>query len=413
MTLEFRPPFQIDPNTPSHDQRSLAQLSETARTIGNDWQTYGEQQKQQKYRQEMLAIEKAKADREKQAYNYEYNDVIPGYGDQGGASPSSSMPNGSFGPQPQSQEQPNFSPQSGGQGYISPDQVSDPMPIDHSYHFNAWKSSGMPSTYDHPDYGGKGSSNPMSRYDQIMSMPGAKRRGEAMTMFKEQGAADAQSASAAKDRAMAAWYNQGRPSSSSGSPSKPPPGYRFLPDGSMEPIPGGPAFRKIQGEDEKQQAAIDAQNAEALAVIAKIDSALGKVNGLSAGMGAYTSMVPGSPAMDLSADIDSISSSLGLSKLMEMKASSKAGASGLGALSDREMTLLTSAIASLKQQQTPERLKESMKKIKTHYQNVLKLNQGINPFGKGGGGKIQVSNGTETLWIDPQDAAEAAKDGYQ
>lgn len=28
-------------------------------------------------------------------------------------------------------------------------------------------------------------------------------------------------------------------------------------------------------------------------------------------------------------------------------------------------------------------------------------------------GKIKVSNGTETLWIDPADAADAAKDGYQ
>lgn len=35
------------------------------------------------------------------------------------------------------------------------------------------------------------------------------------------------------------------------------------------------------------------------------------------------------------------------------------------------------------------------------------------PLDSGNGGKIKVSNGTETLWIDPADEADAAKDGYR
>jgi hypothetical protein len=42
-----------------------------------------------------------------------------------------------------------------------------------------------------------------------------------------------------------------------GAGMKPPPGYRFLPDGSLEPIPGGPAARKIDAEEGRKQQAKD------------------------------------------------------------------------------------------------------------------------------------------------------------
>ena len=105
------------------------------------------------------------------------------------------------------------------------------------------------------------------------------------------------------------------------------------------------------------------------------------------GMGQATSGIPFlgqlTGATDLTADLDSIASSLGLNKLMEMKNNSKAGASGMGQLSDREMTLLTSAIASIKQSQNPEQLKRKLLEIKNHYQNIIQMSQGINPYQNG------------------------------
>jgi hypothetical protein len=160
----------------------------------------------------------------------------------------------------------------------------------------------------------------------------------------------------------------------------PPPGYRYTETGSLETIPGGPAFTQAEEAKTKAQAAADSQKQEAELVINKIDSALKNVSNLSAGYGATTKNVPGSPAMNLSADLDTIQSSLGLNKLMEMKANSKAGASGMGQLSDREMTLLTSAIASLRQAQSPKQLKAKLNEVKTHYQNILKMGVGINPY---------------------------------
>lgn len=143
--------------------------------------------------------------------------------------------------------------------------------------------------------------------------------------------------------------------------------------------------QKEEAERQKRESALATQRQDALAVIAKIDEAEKMVSGFSAGAGAFTEGTPilgqMTGATDLAAAIESIQSSLGLNKLMELKSASKAGASGLGALSDREMNLLVSAISSLKQSQNPEQLKTNLRKIKTHYQNILKMNEGINPFG--------------------------------
>lgn len=166
---------------------------------------------------------------------------------------------------------------------------------------------------------------------------------------------------------------------------KPEPGFRFGPNGELLPIPGGTPARKIAEEEAKKQAAIDAQQAEANLIIGKIDEALSQVSGSSAGAMAGTKNIPVigqmTGATDLGANLDTITSSLGLNKLMEMKNNSKAGASGMGALSDREMTLLTSALTSIKQAQKPEQLKKHLTDAKTHYQNILKMSRGINPFG--------------------------------
>ncbi len=166
---------------------------------------------------------------------------------------------------------------------------------------------------------------------------------------------------------------------------KPEPGMRFDASGNLVPIPGGTPARKFAEEDAKKQASLDAQKTEADLVIKKINEALNQVDSFSAGAGAATKNVPllgqATGATDLGANLDTILSSLGLGKLMELKSTSKAGASGMGALSDREMTLLTSALTSLKQSQDPQQLHKHLGDVKVHYQNILQMNQGINPFG--------------------------------
>lgn len=66
-------------------------------------------------------------------------------------------------------------------------------------------------------------------------------------------------------------------------------------------------------------------------------------------------------------------------------------------------------------QQTFEASKRVYDDLATAYgltpKNVTSIVVGDAP--KGAGGKVKVSNGTETLWIDPKDEAAAAKDGFK
>ena len=207
---------------------------------------------------------------------------------------------------------------------------------------------------------------------------------------------------------------------------KPPPGYRWSADGSrLEAIPGGPAEFKQQQSTEKQELIDQSLENRATLVIQKVDQALKNVNSFSTGGMSFTKSVPfvgqATGAVNLDADLDTIKALLGFEQLEQMKSQSKAGASGLGPLSDHEMRLLTAARANLEQAQTPAQLQQRLGEVKTHFQNWLQMERGINPYeqgqdspgnNQGADQMITVSNGRETLRIPASDLAEAAADGY-
>jgi hypothetical protein len=185
-----------------------------------------------------------------------------------------------------------------------------------------------------------------------------------------------------KNNALADRYRNSQVAEDKKSPAfnKPPTGFRWTATGDLEPIPGGPAFVKTQETEKKSNDAAMARTQEAELVIGKIDSALSKVGRTSAGVGSYLAGIPGTKATDLESDLDTINSSLGLGKLMELKNNSKAGASGMGALSDKEMNLLISAVTSLKQKQSPDQLRKNLGEVKKRYSNVIKMSDGVNPY---------------------------------
>lgn len=75
----------------------------------------------------------------------------------------------------------------------------------------------------------------------------------------------------------------------------------------------------------------------------------------------------GQPATDLDSLLTSIKSAIGFDKLNELKRFSAQGASGLGAVSDREQKLLSSSRGSIELQQDPEQLKRALQRIKDFY----------------------------------------------
>lgn len=182
-------------------------------------------------------------------------------------------------------------------------------------------------------------------------------------------------ADAAELTANAAWA---RASQGDGN-GKPPPGYRWTPDGDMEAIPGGPAALKENAARDK--AAGQKRKADLLvsgmeASTANVLDAIGKARALSktwlsTGLGgSLTGRIAGTDTNNLAKQIDTIKSNLGFDKLAEMRASSPTGGA-LGAVTERELDLLQSVVASLDQSQTDEQLRENLDKVERHYRNTL------------------------------------------
>lgn len=160
----------------------------------------------------------------------------------------------------------------------------------------------------------------------------------------------------------------------------PPTGYRFKNDGSLEPIPGSEAARKLEKEAKSEKATFDQNLAKATQSKNFVESTIPKISILTSGLGAYTSIIPGSPARNIKSDIQEIKSRLGLDALLAAKATSPTGASGFGQLSDKEMEILQAQVANLDQAQSPQQLRDKLSKIVQHYNNVLSLIQGTNPY---------------------------------
>jgi len=98
--------------------------------------------------------------------------------------------------------------------------------------------------------------------------------------------------------------------------------------------------------------------------IAAIDEALPDIGFLTSGFAGKVSVnVPGTPAYNLQAKLDSIASNIAFGELQAMRNASKTGGA-LGQVSERELALLQSTLGSLDIGQSPSQLKTNLEKIK-------------------------------------------------
>lgn len=109
---------------------------------------------------------------------------------------------------------------------------------------------------------------------------------------------------------------------------------------------------------------------QAKTVLGKVDEAMGKVGGFTAGWGGILANVPGTKARNLQADIDTIKANLGFQQLQAMRDASPTGGA-LGQVTERELGFLQSTVASLDQLQSPDELRKALGQIKIHYNNWL------------------------------------------
>jgi hypothetical protein len=164
---------------------------------------------------------------------------------------------------------------------------------------------------------------------------------------------------------------------------KAPAGYRWLPDGKQEAIPGGPADIKAGEAGAKREAATRGGISQAERVISKVDEALGRVGRNSAGLGgSVMAKLPGTEATDLRADLETIKANLGFAELQAMREASPTGGA-LGAIAVQELIALQSTVASLDPSQSPAKLKSNLEQVRKHYQNWKATLEGRLPDGSG------------------------------
>jgi len=145
--------------------------------------------------------------------------------------------------------------------------------------------------------------------------------------------------------------------------NKPPSGYRFTPQGDLEPITGGPADLKIQGSLNQDTALLE-HTSSGLDRLAVSANELLNHPGLAGIMGKRGMIpnIPGSAAADAAAKLETLKSQIGFGVLQEMRNNSKTGGA-LGQVSDRENILLQNNLAALKESQSVEQMRNSLMQL--------------------------------------------------
>lgn len=158
-----------------------------------------------------------------------------------------------------------------------------------------------------------------------------------------------------------------------------PPGFRAEYDEAgrivqLVPIPGGPASLDA---DKTDAAAVSrrAGTARSGAVVTQdIDRALGRldqailpVTGLGAGTLAG---IAGTGAADVRALLESVKANTGFAALSQMRSESPTGAA-LGAVTERELSLLQSVLGSVEQSQSPTQFRENLVRLRQIYGEII------------------------------------------
>ena len=159
----------------------------------------------------------------------------------------------------------------------------------------------------------------------------------------------------------------GGPADQSAEPPNPGTGFQMQPDGTAAPIPGTPQAASMDARTRMQ--VMEMQNGERL--LDTIGTVSEQVNPSTTGLvGSVLNNIPGTAATDLSEAINPITAALSFDRLQQMRDASPTGGA-LGQVSERELQLLGSAVASLSTRQSPVQLRRNLETVRRHYTNWL------------------------------------------
>lgn len=163
-------------------------------------------------------------------------------------------------------------------------------------------------------------------------------------------------------------------------------GYR------MEPIPGGPAATEAATSEDQAGMRAESAARQADIVLDEIAAIRSKMTdgGLptTGAIGGLLSNIGGTDAGDIRASIDTISGNIAFDRLQQMREASPTGGA-LGAVTERELALLSSVLGSLNQTQSAEQFERNLARLEEIYTDIMRKAQAYPnaaEFGFGGGG---------------------------
>lgn len=128
----------------------------------------------------------------------------------------------------------------------------------------------------------------------------------------------------------------------------------------------------LLGAPKRYAAANDAINQIESNLLPIFDSVEANADSWTVGLLAYSSIVPGSPAADLKANVDTLLANAAFDRLQEMRANSPTGGA-VGNVTDRELELLGATRAALARSQSPSQFRENVMRLKGHYSRALEI----------------------------------------
>lgn len=147
---------------------------------------------------------------------------------------------------------------------------------------------------------------------------------------------------------------------------KMPEAYRKRTDGGIEAIPGSEDAVKAQRRTDSNMS----RGETATGMLETVRSAKGDVGWGESGMvGSVMSHVPGTKAFDVNKRLDTLRANLSFDKLQEMRDNSPTGGA-LGNVTERELELLSSVVASLDMGQSEDQLEKNLGTIESKYSNL-------------------------------------------
>jgi hypothetical protein len=176
-------------------------------------------------------------------------------------------------------------------------------------------------------------------------------------------------------------------------------------------------YDTLRGQAVQEFNVIKAQTAKSLTILDDSALAAGRVSNMAK---AFTANLPTVQAgvmqsrIDLEGAISTIKANVAFDRLQKMRDESKTGGA-LGNVSNIELSLLESSIASLDANLSPEILRQNLQAVEMHYQNILNAELGLpiivdlsSPFYEGRvvqteNGEIWVKDIKTNEWVAPKD----------